>query len=548
MLPRIATPITVPIPSQEATNEVAPGGSRPALSAEALTNLRAALVLRLLEALMRQVGQNGDKGNVALQLLDVLFAAMKALPPRNGQDNEPARRLAALLSRLPAEMRPSIERLLTTAFSVASTRVLMETIRNPGGPDAQRLAQALLHAAAAEQHDGEQPAARGESQRFANLDARLAASARNVRQGLSPGAGATSPGNGGELQAALRRLFETGIDSRTAVARSPAPTQAPATPVAPAETSGHGADRGQNTGVPRSNESTRANSQAASSTAPGQLASGMDEGQSSHIEADNDDRPIGKSTGATENARDEAVKRANVPTQESVRQLIAGIVSNLTEDETLILRLLLGAPLPESSAPSGDQSLPPEPPADNSASGQPAEGADLSNDAAARSRAGLDPSSLEAAEGDTDASKAPVARQEDGGDEALKPENSDKAVRPAANAVPQPDRPAERLPIPVVIREGIGAPVVPYLPAQDDLDSLDAVQEEKAEDDEEGSDTDGENETDEGSGEGNDQDLPMEQEPVADPDLARRRSRIEAFVGPPDPGFTFYQKLGDYWT
>ena len=32
------------------------------------------------------------------------------------------------------------------------------------------------------------------------------------------------------------------------------------------------------------------------------------------------------------------------------------------------------------------------------------------------------------------------------------------------------------------------------------------------------------------------------------PEMARRRQKIDDLVGPPDPGFTFYRKLGEYWT
>ena len=48
---------------------------------------------------------------------------------------------------------------------------------------------------------------------------------------------------------------------------------------------------------------------------------------------------------------------------------------------------------------------------------------------------------------------------------------------------------------------------------------------------------------------GSDDDAPKEQlEQEDDPDLERRRRKMDQFAGPPGPGVAFYQKLGDYWT
>lgn len=548
MLPRMATQVTVPTPLSDSTTE---GGQRPVLSAEALANLRAAVVLRLLEAMMRQIDQRGDKGNVAHQLLDVLFAAMKTLPPRDGKDNEPAKRLANLLSRLPAEMRPPIERLLTTALSVASTRVLMEIIRNPGGRDAQRLAQTLL-ATPARTPDVDRVAGRL-NQRFAGLEAQLAASSRNL--GREVAAGGMKPGaaDGKALQAALRKMFEAGVEARPSHNRSG---------IEPRQTMTSAASR-----MPRQASAVPGTAQSAASAAQGATRAGTErlgaapdtsDGQPLlDTDAENDHRPIGK-TGPLGGSREDPAPSASTKapahaaptTQESVQRLIAGLVANLTDDEALVLRLLLEAPLPEAP-PGVDQTPLPEHAADDAAPDPRA----LDARPGATVRAGGNepdppgPSLSDGAGDEATPTAVPVTPHEDENAEALqpKPEQGEKLARAAANAVPQLDRPLEKLPVPLALREGIGFPVVPHQPAQDDFDSGEAVRQEK--DEEEGtSDAGGENEPGEGNEDAGDEDLQTEQPADADPDLAGRRSKIAELVGPPDPGFAFYQRLGDYWT
>lgn len=556
MLPLIATQVTVPIPSQEPTSEGSVEG-RPALSAEALANLRAAVVLRLLEAMMRQVGRSGDKGNAPLQLLDVLFAAMKALPPRGSKDSEPSR-LANLLARLPAEMRPSIERLLTTALSVASTSVLLEIIRNPGGADARRLAQTLLAAAARETPGVKQPPAPQGGQRFASLEAQLAAS-RSVRQNPQAGASKANTGDVAILQVTLRRLFEGGTDPRPGHS---GPRSEPrivtdavsSKAVASAGANAQGAASAPRDGTPRSAEGTRLNSPSFPPPAVGEPTKGMDDDHPQpDIEAENDDRPTGKPRptggGGSEARNSASVKAPEARTQESMQRLIAGIIANLTEDDVLILRLLLEAPLPELPPAAADLSLLPDADAEPTED-QPAPGrqANTSGETGGSKSAGPDTLRSETAGGDTDVPAASVVPRKDENTEAQqnRPDNGDRAARVAGSTVPLPDRAAERPPIPLALRDGVGVPVVPYLPAQEDVEGPEGRHREEA--DEEASDMADGNPPNEGDAEAGEQEQQPEHEAEPDSDLARRRGRVEEFVGPPDPGVVFYQKLGDYWT
>ncbi|MFD1329955.1 hypothetical protein [Mycoplana ramosa] len=552
MLPRLAMQVTVSTPLPDPTTE---GGQRPVLSAEALANLRAALVLRLLEAMMRQIGQRGDKGNVAHQLLDVLFAAMKTMPPRDGKDDEPAKRLAILLSRLPSEMRPSIERLLTTALSVASTRVLMEIIRNPGGRDAQRLAQALL---AATTETATVDRALGKvNPRFAGLEAQLAASSRNF--GRDQHSGATNPGAGDSraLQAALRRMFEAGAQAQPSPGRSRGePGQA--TTLArmamqasvAAGTGTQGAASALQVSTHGSFDGARLGFDAA------RAAEDRLTGQSL-LDADAGDRQTGKANSLgrpPEHAANSAAVNAPAvgarASQESVQRLIAGLIANLTDGEALVLRLLLEAPLPE--APDAvNQSPLPEPAIDDPAADRRAFDAKPgATDRPVGNEPGPPrPLPTEDAGDDAGPAAVPAALREEESVEGPQPrtEQGEKFVRTAANAVPQLDRPLERLPIPLALRDGIGFPVVPHQPAQDDIDSEKAPRPDEG-NEEETSDRGGDNQSGDGKEDASDEDQQTQEPADTDPDLARRRSRMEEFVGPPDPGFAFYQRLGEYWT
>ncbi len=554
MLPRIATPVTVPIPSaQDPATEATPVPARQQLSPEALANLRAAVLLRLLEAMMRQLEQGGDKGNAARQLLEVLLEAMKALPPREGTDGDATKRLALLIARLPAEMRPAAERLLATVLATAPTRILMEIIRNPAGPDAQRLAQALL--AAVKEPVGKPAGPAASQPRFIPGEAQLAVAARNDRQRQRE-----AGGDGRSLQAALRRLFEGGaepLSDRTARSGSRSASAPPPPQQDAAATAGKRMDAGQPQqrtpeapAAPARAPAMPANAEAGRLPANGPApvrAEASDRGQPAIAD---------RSTTAPETARGSAIS-TTLPASaagreyEGVLRMIAGIVADLTADEALVLRLLLQAPLPdlpESATPTtampdvaedGDdpaarlrrEDAMAERPA--VAAGDPMRGPSTTEAARATTPAAQPRGTLE---DETPASRPPVAA-----------EDGEAPARPAA--MPLPPQLPERAALPQ-FRDGLAVPFVPYLPAQDDLETEDRRRREPSGDEEDTSDTAGENGTD-GETAGGDAGEGAEGQAADDadtPEMARRRQKIDDLVGPPDPGFAFYQKLGEYWT
>ncbi|HVK92454.1 MAG TPA: hypothetical protein VM468_13800, partial [Mycoplana sp.] len=270
------------------------------LAPEALANLRAAVLLRLLEAMMRQIERSGDGNDTALQLLGFLFDAMKELPARNGRDDEASRRLSNLLSRLPPELRPRMERLLAVAFSTAPTRVLMEIIRNPGGPEARQLAQTLLAAAGAE---GEQPPPK-RSHDLSASGARLPAMWRKEGRDLPSGAANGASGDGRALQAALRRLFGGAADMHPGrVGRDDGPGAA--APAAPLRAAGEAAAERANADA-RANERQGEGARTASTFRSGVSSTGFDD-ESLAPDAPNahrmtrggDGREAGKTAGST---------------------------------------------------------------------------------------------------------------------------------------------------------------------------------------------------------------------------------------------------------
>jgi hypothetical protein len=137
MLPRVATTTGTSQPSPA----LPAGGSvdaiaRPQLSAAALANLRADVLLRLIETMLKHMPPSAE-ANPSRDLLETLLVALKTLPGREG---ETGRKLADILAKLPPELRPSVEKLISTVLSSMPTRSLIEIIRNPNGPEAQKLA------------------------------------------------------------------------------------------------------------------------------------------------------------------------------------------------------------------------------------------------------------------------------------------------------------------------------------------------------------------------------------------------------------------------
>lgn len=572
MLPRIATSITVPIPSTtEPAGEAAPDGARPVLSAEALANLRAAVLLRLLEAMMRQIERGGDdvgsdgggnSGNngVSRQLLDALLAAIKTLPQRGGAGEDATRNLANLIARLPAELRPSTEKLLTAVLASTPTRILMEVIRNPGGPDAQRLAQALLSAAAQIGSDDDAPAVVRTPQRFFPAEALLAAAVRREREAVQPGREGIVDSR--SLQAALRRLFEgeketnTGAPARPALPalREDAPT--PSRKPAPEE-----ASRPQQP-APRPATEPQAPVRE-DARAPGRPASEVNRplAGTANPMPTTGGREVTAGAAQTTNMGEPVSAPVSAPMavntgreQKGVMRLIAGVVANLSEDEALVLRLLLQAPLPEEPDMPAPQ-LVPEQEGDDQPEKLP-RAANTVQALATEATAARAPEQApaEAARGRAAAAPASLTPPADSETQAGRPRTAVHGEPAPARppAVAPPDQPAERPPLPTIMREGFAVPFVPYLPAADDLETREARRKDEAEEDKptaEDEETPEDRTQDDSAGEGDAQGDGQEPAAEADtPDIERRRRKIEDLVGPPDPGFAYYQKRGEYWT
>jgi hypothetical protein len=137
MLPRVATTTgtSQPSPALQAGGSV-DASARPQLSAAALANLRADVLLRLIETMLKHLPPSAE-ANPSRDLLETLLVALKTLPGREGENG---RKLADILAKLPPELRPSVEKLISTVLSSMPTRSLIEIIRNPNGPEAQKLA------------------------------------------------------------------------------------------------------------------------------------------------------------------------------------------------------------------------------------------------------------------------------------------------------------------------------------------------------------------------------------------------------------------------
>lgn len=155
MLPRVATTTGTSQPSPA----LPAGGSvdaiaRPQLSAAALANLRADVLLRLIETMLKHLPPSAE-ANASRDLLETLLVALKTLPGREGENG---RKLADILAKLPPELRPSVEKLISTVLSSMPTRSLIEIIRNPNGPEAQKLATLIAASLAlpdgGDVHDG----------------------------------------------------------------------------------------------------------------------------------------------------------------------------------------------------------------------------------------------------------------------------------------------------------------------------------------------------------------------------------------------------------
>ncbi|MEW9616684.1 hypothetical protein AB3G45_23010 [Shinella sp. S4-D37] len=517
MLPRLATTTDTAQPSLAvpagASIEAA---ARPQLSAAALANLRAEVLLRLIETLLKHMPRTGE-ANPGRDLLETVLAVLKTLPGREG---EGGRKLADLLARLPPELRPRVEKLIGTVLSSMPTRSLVAVVRDPNGPQAQKLATFLSASLKADTPAALRP--EGQSKPL-GLDARqLAAVGRHSPQQ------ADQPlqlaGDARTLQTMLKRIFDfDGGRPHPATARAPETVTARLELAVPNR-------------LPAAENATQPSGRPVSAPAAAT-------GNPQPLEAG--ELAIRRTDGGVENeSATPGVKREDVPVRAQLANMagqalarsvlqavardlapallmpaVAQLLANLTPEEANFIRSLLERPF-DPAGEAGPAHL-------AVGDGEPAEGAPE----AGRARAATTPTTsalpVQAAEPD-DILPMPQAR------EAL------QALQAAlADATP------ERLLSTPLLREGIPLAFVPYLPAEEDLDWADGRE---REDEDETAHEDGGEGEDSGGEAG--EDAPLEapgEEPEA-ADMERRREKTAEMVGVIEPGLAFYQKLGDYWT
>lgn len=578
MLPRVAptTGTTQPTPALTAGASV-DAVAKTSLSAAALANLRAEVVLRLIETLLKHMPHTGEP-SPNRDLIEALLTVLKTLP---GRDGESGRKLADLIAKLPPEMRPAVEKLISTVLSAVPTRTLVEIVRNPNGPEAQKLATLLATNLIAEDNHATEGHTAGTQRPTALTAQQLAVIGRHSLQQAAQMAQLLS-GDARALQVMLKRVFDfddgskpravTGQPAEAAVtagktekaatlpkAESAVKTETAAT-VAKAETHPTTTMRTELAGTVRQPNETPALQRTPEArpvvTAPvpvladdHPLMEALDIAKPQQV----DTQEPGDGTPATVKREEPSLRQplANTTGQALARSVLQAVardlppallteavihlVENLSPEEATFLRTLLERPL--------DFALPPD--VDLKETGLPPV---VEQEAEA----------VAAAEHEVDTASADVP--EDAA--RLRPDPTQTATVPArpAPVLAEEARPAQRLAengaaqaqaaaqpdlvLPTAVaREGIPLAFVPYLPAEDDLEWSEAQEAEK----DEATDEDGTAGEQDG-GEENSEDTAEDGGEPETPDMARRREKTAEMVGVIEPGLVFYQKLGDYWT
>ncbi len=494
MLPRVAPTTGISQPSPQA-GAAADAAVKPQPSAAAIANLRAEVLLRLIETMLKHMPRTAEP-DPGRNLLETLLSALKTLP---GSEGERARKLADIIARLPPELRPSVEKLMGTVLSAVPTRSLVEIVRNPNGPDALKLA-ALLSAGL---QPDDLPGAERQARPVGLTAQQLAAVGRHGAQQAGQ-----VPGDARILQTALKRLFDldgggkprpAGDGAASAGAdRSTVETSSAARPptLAARASDQRPVDAAQaairHQGGAEEIETTPPIPKHEEVSAKGQIAD-----------------PAGR---ALARGVLEAVAR-DAPSAQ-LMQAVAQLMENLSPEEATILKALLERPLD----PAIEQEL-------ALMVGEHAEDGEAPAIAAEKARSET-------------AQQAALQRPAAQEDEALPLPQARNAALPAAVAEVLPDR----LPPAAILRDGVPLAFVPYLPAEQEVawpESREAEEEEEASGDEpDGDESEGEADAEPDGGEG---------EPES-ADMARRREKTAEMVGVIEPGLVFYQKLGDYWT
>jgi len=516
MLPRVA-PTTGTL---QATPALPAGGAADAaanlpVTAAALANLRAEVLLRLLETMLKHMPPmaGADPGR---ELVETLLTVLKTLP---GNESEAGRKVADLLARLPADARPGVEKLVGTVLSALPTRSLVEIVRNPNGPEALKLAALLASNLGLD----EAPAGgTGNPQKPLGLTAQQLAAVSRSGQQQQPVQHAAVLADARLLQTTLKRIFDT-----------------------------EGAGRPRPLSGQTQNLSAEQPATATQTRLPADAAgAARAEARLPLPAAAADDRPVDaaaatpRHNGSAEETEMPALKRADVPERTALpntagqalarsvlhavardlppallMEAVAHLVENLTPEEATFLRALLERPLD----PASEQEM-------AALTREQAEGAAEQDGAAEAGKTRPGHGQPAATPPLTEENELPAAQARDAAH-----------AQPAAVSDTLPDRilPAAAL------REGVPLAFVPYLPAEEDLDWKEAAEtaQDEATDEEDGGE-----EGQAGDTSGEDADGKGAEEEPEDPDMARRREKTAALVGPLEPGLAFYQKLGDYWT
>ncbi len=585
MLPRVAptTGTTQPTPALAAGASVAAASSadaavKPPLSAAALANLRAEVLLRLIETLLKHMPRTGE-ASPNRDLLETLLTVLKTLPGREG---ESGRKLADLIAKLPPEMRPAVEKLISTVLTAMPTRTLVEIVRNPNGPEAQKLAILLATNLTAEDNHATEGHTASAQKPAALTAQQLAVVGRHSLQQAAQMAQLLS-GDARTLQAMLKRVFDFdgGSKPRAATAQ-------------PAETTVIAGKTEKAATLPRTENAAKTETAAttagktetrATTTARAELANAIRQpNETPALQRTPEGRPIATppvpalaedqapvetaenaKPQQTEAQQPEHATSATIKREEpSVRQPIANtagqalarsvlqavardlppallteavihLVENLSPEEATFLRTLLERPLDFVLPPDvelTETKLPPvvDPEAEAVAAAEQdvdMASADISEEAA---RQRPDPAQTAS----VPARQAPVLAEE-----ARPAQRLAENGAAQAQAAAQPD-----LALPTAVaREGVPLAFVPYLPAEEDLEWSQAQEAEK----DDAADEDGAADEHDGGEENADGTDDDSEEPET-PDMARRREKAAEMVGVIEPGLVFYQKLGDYWT
>ena len=539
MLPRVATTTGTVQPTPVLPGASSDAAAKPQLSAAALANLKADVLLRLIETMLKHMPRTAEP-NPGRDLIETLLAALKTMP---GHEGEGARKLADIIARLPPELRPSVEKLINTVLSAMPTRSLIEIVRNPNGPEAQKLAHFL-----ATNLDLDDLPATGTERQQKPLGLTAQQLAAVGRHGTQQSAQtAQMLGDARLLQTTLKRIFDLDGNSK------PRPL--------PGRTADGGADLQMTAGTIRPAAEAKLPASAAKAATQehpieAAAAAVRHNGDAEEVQAAAPalKRDVSNTAGqALARSVLQAVARDVSP--DVLMQAVAHLVENLSPEEATFLRTLLERPLDPAMEDElalivrehvddaieeglGSTLRKTRPEAAQSSVLQPstADGDELLSSAQAKDPAQAATETGKArTEGTQSASllQQPAAERDD----PLPMLPARDAGQPAADALP------DKLLAATVLREGVPLAFVPYLPAEEDIawpEALEAEEEETADEEEAGEEG--------GDTSNSDTDREAAEEEPESADMARRREKAAEMAGVLEPGLHFYQKLGDYWT